>query len=120
VHSNEDFKCQERVLVRVLGLHNTNNKTDENCIWANHCSPVRSASGDLPEKDEWIYVMFPDKRDPMTCIWIGFVKGTFQNDKLDTEKLYEDGTNVEYTLDSDNSIDSSSVKAEPLSGIEFQ
>jgi len=119
VHSNEDFKMQERVLVRVLGLHNVNNKTDENCIWANHCSPIRSGSGDLPEPDDWVYVMFPDKRDPMTCLWLGYVKGSYQNDpeETDTNKLHSNGKNITYDLNTDGTIEKTSVTIDSLDGV---
>jgi len=79
VVSNEDPKCQERLLIRVLGVHNLENKVIDNGIWANHCSPFRSASGDLPEPGEFVYVVFPNRFDPMSIIWMGFVRGSYQD-----------------------------------------
>lgn len=78
VVSNFDPKCQERVLVRVLGVHNMNNHSLDNAIWANHCAPTRDASGDIPEPDDYIYGMFPNEKDPMSFIWMGFVRSSFQ------------------------------------------
>lgn len=86
VVSNEDPKCQERILIRVIGVHNMNNKSKDNAIWANHCAPVRSASGDLPEPEEFVYVLFPEKRNPMSCLWLGFVRSSFQENTKEGEK----------------------------------
>lgn len=80
VISNEDAKMQERVLVRVIGTHNMAVDTMDNAVWANHCSPFRDASGDLPEPGDFVYVMFPDEKDPMSILWIGFVRSSFQPD----------------------------------------
>lgn len=79
VVSNEDPKCQERVLVRVLGVHNMENDVITNAIWAHHCAPLRNASGSIPEVGDYIYVMFPNERDPMSIIWMGFVRSSFQD-----------------------------------------
>jgi len=80
VVSNADPKCQERVLVRIVGVHNMNNDVYENAIWAHHCSPFRDASGELPEDGDYVYVLFPDKHNPMACIWLGFVRSSFQEE----------------------------------------
>ena len=78
VVDNLDPKCQERVLVRVLGLHNVDNDIPINAVWAHHCAPMRTGAGDLPEKDDYIYVMFPDATDPMSILWLGFVRSSYQ------------------------------------------
>lgn len=78
VMSNEDPKLQERVLIQVLGMHNIEDTSLKNAIWANHCAPFRDSAGDLPEPGDYIYVMFPNDVDFMSVIWLGFVKSSFQ------------------------------------------
>ncbi len=78
VVSNEDPKCQERVLVRVLGIHNLENMSTDNGVWAYHCAPYRSTSGDLPEPGDYIYVLFPNRTDPMNIVWLGYVRSSYQ------------------------------------------
>lgn len=87
VVSNEDAKMQERVLVRVIGIHNMANKDISNAVWANHCSPFRGASGDLPEPGDFLYVMFPDEKDPMSILWMGFVQYSFQETTIKSDIL---------------------------------
>ena len=84
VISNNDNKTQGRVLVRVLGVHDSIT-IDENedarrdwGIWANCCSTTRSG-GDIPEPGDYVYVSFPDPSDPMFLLWLGFVVGTHQD-----------------------------------------
>ncbi len=84
VVSNFDPKCQERVLVRVMGLHDLELKTLENAVWAHHCSPTRDACGELPEEDDYIYVIFPNEEDPMYILWIGFVRSSYQEGREKT------------------------------------
>ncbi len=79
VVSNEDPKCQERILVRVLGVHNLENKSTDNGVWANHVAPIRDASGDLPELGDYVYVTFPDKTNPQSILWWGFVRSSYQD-----------------------------------------
>ena len=93
VVSNEDPKGQERVLVRVAGVHNLDNTDIENSVWAHHCSPFRSASGDLPEPDDLLWVMFPNVKDPMMIIWLGFVVSSYQ-DGLDGTPVTGTGDSV--------------------------
>lgn len=78
VVSNEDPKCQERVLVRVLGIHNLEIDSMDNGIWAYHCAPYRSTSGDLPEEGDYVYVLFPNRVDPMNIVWLGFARSSYQ------------------------------------------
>ena len=84
VVANEDPKLQERILVRVLGVHNTSNTTIENSVWAHHCAPTRDGAGDLPEPGDYVYVMFPDPSNPMAIVWLGFVRSSFQTTNLGT------------------------------------
>ena len=84
VVSNEDPKAQERILVRVNGVHNMNNKTLENAVWAHHCSPYKNSSGDLPEPGDYVWVLFPSIKNPMFIVWIGFVISSFQNENKGT------------------------------------
>jgi len=86
VVENRDPKAQERVLVRVLGVHNMDTDEIGNAIWAKHCAPTRNSSGDLPEKGDWVYVLFPDKSDPMNCLWLGFVRSSYQYN-VDDERV---------------------------------
>lgn len=80
VVSNQDPKHQERILGRVLGIHNLANETFENAVWMHHCAPFRDASGDLPEPGDYVWVLFPQERDPMTIVWLGYVRSSFQED----------------------------------------
>ena len=80
VVANTDPKAQERILVRVLGVHNLANKSIENSIWAYHCAPFKSSSGDLPDPGDYVWVLFPNERDPMTVVWLGYVRSSFQED----------------------------------------
>lgn len=79
VVSNEDPKAQERILIRIMGYHNMNNEDTDNAIWAHHCAPTRSASGDLPEPGDWVYVHFVNMADNMAVLWFGFVRSSFQD-----------------------------------------
>ncbi len=90
VVSNADPKCQERVLVRVMGVHNMENDIYENGVWAHHCAPFRDSSGDLPEKYDYVYVIFPDKKDPMSILWLGFVRSSYQNDGRTVGELLDE------------------------------
>ncbi len=73
VVSNEDPKAQERVMVRVIGVHNMDNTSLENGVWAHHCSPTRGAS-ETAEPGDWVWVWFPNVKDPMFIVWLGFVR----------------------------------------------
>jgi hypothetical protein len=84
VVANTDPKLQERILVRVLGVHNTKNTTIENAVWAHHCAPTRDGAGDLPEPGDYVYVLFPDLSNPMAIVWLGFVRSSFQTTNLGT------------------------------------
>ena len=75
VVDNNDPKAAERVLLRVLGIHDMENDTPDNSVWADHCSPSKYGSGDIPDVGDWLYVQFPDAKNPMRVLWFGFVIG---------------------------------------------
>lgn len=74
VVKNADPKACERVFVRIIGVHDMKNEDEEYGCWVNHCAPSKSASGDIPDIDDWVYVMFLDKQDPMSGVYIGWVR----------------------------------------------
>lgn len=76
VVKNADPKAQERVFVRVLGVHDLENEDEEYGIWAQHCAPSKNAGGDVPDVDDWVYVFFMHPNDPMSCVWLGWVRTT--------------------------------------------
>ena len=102
VVSNHDPKAQERVLVRVLGVHNVNNKNVDNGIWAHHCAPSRDEYGDLPEPGDYIYGMFADPANPLAFIWFGFVRSSFQTDLPAT--LFEEPGEIDSVTDHDEDL----------------
>jgi hypothetical protein len=73
VVDNMDPKALERVRVRVLGVHDMDNKIKDNSIWANHIAPSKSKSGEIPDIDDYVYVQFLQK-DPMCPIWLGWLR----------------------------------------------
>jgi len=74
VVDNSDPLCLERVRVRVLGVHDMENIKDENSIWALHLAASKQASGEIPDKDDWIYVVFPEKNVCEYCLWLGWAR----------------------------------------------
>ena len=77
VVNNADPKAQERVYVRVIGVHDMDPKRDSDPdygIWANHCAYSKAASGEIPDVNDFVYVMFPDLSDPNHCLWIGWCR----------------------------------------------
>lgn len=72
VINNSDPKCLERILVRVLGVHDMTNTAEENAVWASHIKPSKSNSGEVPDIGDFVYVMFLQK-DPMHILWLGWV-----------------------------------------------
>lgn len=72
--SNADPKAQERVWVRVYGVHDMQSTDPEYGIWASHCAPSKYTSGEFPDVDDHIYVMFPDIKDPNQCIYLGYCR----------------------------------------------
>jgi len=73
VIDNNDPKAMERVLVRIIGIHNMENETVDNAIWADRIAFSKFSSGDIPDKGDFLYVIFPD-RDPMRVLWLGWVR----------------------------------------------
>jgi hypothetical protein len=71
---NKDSKGMERVKVRVMGVHDMNFESPKNAIWAQHCSPSKFNSGEIPDLGDLVYIMFMNN-DPMTPIWLGWVRG---------------------------------------------
>lgn len=65
----DDPKAQERLAVQVLGVH-----ADGVYVWAQHCAYSKNSSGDIPEKDDYVYVMFLDPNNPLSAVWLGVVK----------------------------------------------
>ena len=74
VVDNNDPKALERVLVRVLGIHDMNNTSIDNAIWADRVAFSKYSSGDIPDVDDYLYVIFPDTKDPMHILWLGWVR----------------------------------------------
>jgi len=74
VVDNADPLCLERVRVRVLGVHDMENTSKDNSIWAVHIAPSKTGSGEIPDPNDYIYVTFLDPSDPMTCAWWGWVR----------------------------------------------
>lgn len=74
VDNNDPMAC-ERILVRVMGVHDVNTDTLDNAIWARHCAPNKFAGGQLPDRGDFVYVFFLDHNDPMSCVWLGWVRG---------------------------------------------
>jgi hypothetical protein len=70
VLDNRDPYCQERVLVSVYGVHDS-----DVGVWAEHVSYSNRISGDIPNISDIVFVMFvknPNNvEDPNDCIWFG-------------------------------------------------
>ncbi len=101
VVSNKDPKVQERLLVRIPGLHNMEVDMEGNAIWCNHCAPFRYSSGGLPKSGDWVYVMFPNRTDPEFCIWMGIVRFSKLKEAYSEKEILDDFSEPE-TLE-DNS-----------------
>jgi hypothetical protein len=74
VIKNKDSKAQERVIVRVLGVHDMDSADPDYGIYAMHCAPSKSNSGEIPDVDDMLWVFFPDPTDPNLCVYIGWVR----------------------------------------------
>jgi len=74
VVDNNDPKAMERVLVRIIGIHNMENKRIENAIWADRVAFSKFSSGDIPDIGDFLYVQFPNTKDPMKVLWLGWVR----------------------------------------------
>lgn len=71
---NPDSKAQERVWVRVMGIHDMENTDKEYGIWAHHLAYSKANSGEIPEIDDWLWVSFPDQYSPNLCLWHGWCR----------------------------------------------
>ena len=79
VVDNMDQKGIERVKVRIPGVHDMTITEVENAIWAQHIAPSKYVSGHIPDKGDWVYVQFMNPKDPMSALWLGFVRTMSQN-----------------------------------------
>lgn len=70
---NADQTVQEKVFVKVIGVHDMNNADPEYGIWAKHCAPSKGTSGEIPAIDDMLYGMFING-DCNQFIWIGWVR----------------------------------------------
>ena len=77
VIENKDPKAQERVLVRVIGLHDFTVKSLDNAIWAKHLAPMRNISGEIPHIGDHVYVQFV-KNNPLDCLWLGYARSSYE------------------------------------------
>ena len=74
VVDNNDPKAMERVLVRVIGVHDMENEDPINAIWADRIAFSKFSSGDIPDVGDYLYVIFPNRVDPMRVLWLGWVR----------------------------------------------
>jgi hypothetical protein len=75
VINNRDSKAQERVLVRVIGVHDMLSIDPEYGVIAMHCAPSKSFSGEIPDIGDMLWVSFIDN-DPSQLLWHGWVRHT--------------------------------------------
>jgi hypothetical protein len=68
-----DPKAQERIRVRVIGVHDMDNKDKKNSMWAHHLAPSKSSSGEVPDIGDYVYVSFLQK-NPMHLLWHGWCR----------------------------------------------
>jgi hypothetical protein len=73
VISNADATAQEKVFVRVIGVHRMDETDPEYGIWARHSAPSKGTSGEIPEVDDMLYGFFVNN-DPNQFVWIGFCR----------------------------------------------
>jgi hypothetical protein len=74
VVKNKDAKAQERVWVRVIGVHDMKSTDPDYGILAIHCAPSKSNSGEIPDIGDFLWVVFPDMVNPNFCLWLGWVR----------------------------------------------
>lgn len=68
-----DNKAQERVWVRVIGVHDMESTDESYCIEARHIAPSKANSGEFPDKDDMIYGLFMND-DPNVFYYLGWVR----------------------------------------------
>lgn len=73
VIDNIDPKALERIRVRIIGVHDMENIDKKNSVWANHLSPSKQNSGEIPDINDYVYVSFL-QGDPSAVIWHGWVR----------------------------------------------
>lgn len=77
VLNNVDNLKQERLFVRVLGIHDIgDNFSDKNYgIWADNGIAIKNFSGYIPSINDYVYIMFVNGiDDPMNAIYLGVVR----------------------------------------------
>jgi hypothetical protein len=74
VISNIDPTGQEKVFVRVIGVHDMSSIDSDYSIPCLNCAPSQFSSGEIPDIGSWVYVMFPDINNPAYCVRMGFVR----------------------------------------------
>ena len=75
VVDNNDPKACERVLIRVMGVHDMDNESPDNAIWADAVGSSKFSSGDIPDVGDWLYIQFPHVTNPMRALYFGWVRG---------------------------------------------
>lgn len=75
VIKNTDPKAQERVWVRVIGVHDMESTDPEYHVEAHHGAPSKSNSGEIPDVDDFLYGMFVDN-DPNHFVWMSYCRNT--------------------------------------------
>jgi hypothetical protein len=73
VITNADATAQEKVFVRVIGVHNMDQSDPEYGIIARHCAPSKNSSGEIPEVGDMLYGFFINN-NPNQFAWIGWVR----------------------------------------------
>jgi len=79
VLNNQDPLARERLYVRVIGVHDIEDKFKKKDfgIWVDHCAPSLYRTGDIPDVDDEVWVQFlndnSDGINPNAGIWLGCV-----------------------------------------------
>ena len=72
VTENRDPTAKERVKVWIIGIHD-GEPSKENSIWAERIKFSKYESGDIPDIGDEVWVMFRNKNDFMSAVWLGWV-----------------------------------------------
>jgi hypothetical protein len=78
VVDNNDPKACERVLVRVVGVHDMSNTKLDNAVWADRIAFSKFSSGDIPDVGDYLYVIFPDYDNISRLLWLGWCRGNVE------------------------------------------
>jgi hypothetical protein len=75
VLNNIDEYKQERIFVRVLGIHNIEDNFQDKTygIWLENGIAKKSISGDIPDIDDFVYII-PQDEFCQTGIYLGVVR----------------------------------------------